>query len=335
MRRPTVSRLRTTCTHPRGRHWRRCRPSAAEPCILPGKKSADLPPNAGPDGYRQIVQNQCVVNWTQHQNPSPCEKVFLAEANADSSGYALLADPDGGAHYLLIPTQTMTGTDSTELLDPNLPNYFAQAWHGRDLLAKFVGHAVPSADVGLAVGTAATRTQHQFHIHIECLRPEVVASLKAVADSVTDRWSPVTVAGLPFQAMRLSSQALDATNPFELVANLSSGRAASRGKLHGGRRGRPILERPGLHGVDGDRSERRSADGFGLHRGRRRQLSVRLGRIAAGYARRRGFFGAQLRPAGLPSRSQRARNPGKGPAHFNDCRHRRTAARRCAESPDP
>ncbi len=97
-----------------------------------------------------------------------------------ASGYALLADPDGGAHYLLIPTQTMTGTDSTELLDPNLPNYFAEAWHARDLLSKYVGHAVPGTDVGIAVGTAATRRQHQFHVHIECLRPEVVDSLKAV-----------------------------------------------------------------------------------------------------------------------------------------------------------
>jgi CDP-diacylglycerol pyrophosphatase len=187
----------------------------------PGQKSPDLPPNSGPDAYRQIVQNQCVVNWTQHNNPTPCEKVFLADANAESIGYALLADPDGGAHYLLIPTQTMTGADSGELLDPNLPNYFAEAWRSRDLLSKFVGHPIPSTDVGLAVGTAATRTQHQFHIHIECLRPEVVEALKATADKVTDRWSPLTIAGLPFQAMRLSSQALELSNPFELVANLS------------------------------------------------------------------------------------------------------------------
>jgi CDP-diacylglycerol pyrophosphatase len=187
----------------------------------PGEKSPDLAPNAGADAYRQIVQNQCVINWTQHHDPSPCEKVFLADPNGDSSGYALLADPDGGAHYLLIPTQTMTGTDSTELLDPNLPNYFAEAWRGRDLLSTFVGHPVPRTDVGLAVATAATRRQHQFHIHIECLRPEVVDSLKAAADTVTDRWSPVTVAGFPFQAMRLSIQALEVSNPFELVANLS------------------------------------------------------------------------------------------------------------------
>src|SRR5580658_10741948 len=165
----------------------------------PGQKSADLAPNAGRDAYQQIVQNQCVTNWLQHNTPSPCEKVFLADAKADSSGYALLADPDGGAHYLLIPTQTMTGTDSTELLDPNLPNYFAEAWRARNLLANFVGHEVPRSDVGLAVGTAATRTQNQFHIHIACLRKDAVDSLKAAADKMTDAWSPVTVGGLPFQ----------------------------------------------------------------------------------------------------------------------------------------
>src|SRR5580658_5189600 len=174
----------------------------------PGQKSADLAPNAGRDAYQQIVQNQCVTNWLQHNNPSPCEKVFLA-------------DPDGGAHYLLIPTQTMTSTDSGELLDPNLPNYFAEAWHNRDLLSKFIGHDVPRTDVGLVVTTPAARTQNQFHIHIECLRQDVVDSLKATADKVTDHWSLVTVAGFPFQAMRLSIQGLEVSSPFELAANLS------------------------------------------------------------------------------------------------------------------
>jgi CDP-diacylglycerol pyrophosphatase len=187
----------------------------------PGQKFPDLAPNAGRDAYQQIVQNQCVTNWLQHHNPSPCEKVFLAGAKADSTGYALLADPDGGARYLLIPTQTMTSTDNGELLDPDLPNYFAEAWHGRDLLSKIIGHAVPRTDVGVAVATPATRTQNQFHIHIECLRQDVVDSLKATADKVTDVWSPVTVAGFPFQAVRLSIQGLEVSNPFELVANLS------------------------------------------------------------------------------------------------------------------
>ena len=187
----------------------------------PDQKSPDLAPNAGRDAYQQIVQKQCVTNWMQHHDPSPCEKVVLVDPKADSTGYALLADPKGGAHYLLIPTQTMTSTDNGELLDANLPNYFADAWNGRDLLSKIIGHAVPRTDVGLAVATPSNRTQNQFHIHIECLRQDVVDSLKAAADKVTDVWSPIAVAGFPFQAVRLSSQGLEASNPFELVANLS------------------------------------------------------------------------------------------------------------------
>jgi CDP-diacylglycerol pyrophosphatase len=183
--------------------------------------SPDLPPNAGRDAYRQIVQDQCVIHWTQKHDPSPCAKVVLADPSSGNSGYALLADPGGGAHYLLIPTQTMTGTDASELLDSNLPNYFAEAWHARELLSAFTGHAVPRTDVGLAVATAATRRQNQFHIHIECLRQEVVDSLQVSADQVTDRWSSLTVAGFPFQARRLSSQGLEVSNPFELVAALS------------------------------------------------------------------------------------------------------------------
>ena len=179
----------------------------------PGQKSLDLAPNAGRDAYQQIVQNQCVTNWLQHHDPAPCEKV--------STDYALLADPEGGAHFLLIPTQTLTSTDNGELLDPNLPNYFAEAWNGRSLLSKLIGKPVPITDVGLVVTTPAARTQNQFHIHIECLRQDVVDSLKATAGKLSDTWSLVNVAGFPFQALRLPDDGLNASSPFELVATLS------------------------------------------------------------------------------------------------------------------
>jgi CDP-diacylglycerol pyrophosphatase len=183
-------------------------------------QSPDIPPNMGRDALRQIVQDQCVVHWTQHKGPAPCELVFLADGKSNSSGYAILADRKGGAHYLLIPTQTMAGTDASELLDPDLPNYFAQAWHARDLLSKFVGHEVPRAAIGLATNNVQNRSQDQFHIHIECLRREVMESLRAVAEQLTDKWSPVSVAGSTYEALRIGSVDLDGSNPFELLATL-------------------------------------------------------------------------------------------------------------------
>jgi CDP-diacylglycerol pyrophosphatase len=184
------------------------------------QKSGDEQPDAGRDALRQIVQDKCVVNWSQHQNPAPCERVFLANSKSGESGYAVLADRKGGAHYLLIPTQTMAGLDSSELLDPDVPNYFAEAWHARDLITQFVGHAVPRTAFGLAVNTARSRSQNQFHIHIECVRQDVAESLRSQADRITDVWSPVSVGGSTYDALRIAGDGLDSSNPFELLANL-------------------------------------------------------------------------------------------------------------------
>jgi CDP-diacylglycerol pyrophosphatase len=166
----------------------------------------------GRDALRRIVQEQCVVHWAQTHDPAPCERV--------SSGYAVLADRKGGAHYLLIPTQTMAGIESAELLDPDMPNYFAEAWHARDLITAFVGHAVPRSAIGLAINTARSRSQDQFHIHIECLRQDVAESLRASAERITDTWSPVMVAGSTYHAQRIMGDGLDGSNPFEMLARL-------------------------------------------------------------------------------------------------------------------
>jgi len=183
--------------------------------------STDFPEiGTGRDALRQIVQEQCVVNWSQHHAAEPCERVYLADSRTGNSGYAVLADRKGGAHYLLIPTQTMAGIDSRELLDPDAPNYFAEAWHARDLIAGYVGHAVARTAIGLAVNTARSRSQDQFHIHIECLRQDVFESLRAAAGHLTETWSPVNVAGSTYDGLRIIGDGLDGSNPFELLATL-------------------------------------------------------------------------------------------------------------------
>jgi CDP-diacylglycerol pyrophosphatase len=168
---------------------------------------------AGRDALRHIVQEQCVVNWTQNHDPAPCKRV--------SAGYAVLEDRKGGAHYLLIPTRTMAGIESAELLDPDMPNYFAEAWRASGLIAGFVGHGVPRTAIGLAINTAHSRTQDQFHVHIECLRQDVAASLRASAEGITDVWSPVMVAGSAYHALRIMGDGLEGSNLFEMLANLN------------------------------------------------------------------------------------------------------------------
>ena len=176
---------------------------------------------AGLSALRQTVQDQCVLNWQKDHNPAPCERVFLADPKDSGSGYAVIAAPGGGAHYLLVPTRTMAGIESSELLDPDAPNYFAEAWRARGLLGAFVGHDVPRAAVGLVVGIAQSRAQDQFNIHIECLQKDALEALRVSADNFVDVWSPITIAGSTYQARRIVADGLDASNLFELLATLN------------------------------------------------------------------------------------------------------------------
>jgi CDP-diacylglycerol pyrophosphatase len=188
----------------------------------PKESPIDPQKPAGRAALQQTVQTQCVINWVQHQNPAPCERVFLPDAKSTSSGYAVIADVGGGAHFLLTPTQTMTDLSSGELLDPDTPNYFAQAWLARDLLNKFVGHTIPRNAVGLAMGIARFSPQDQFHIHIECLRPEISRALRVSAADMLDTWAPLALEGSTYQAMRLMNEDLSNSNPFELLASLKT-----------------------------------------------------------------------------------------------------------------
>lgn len=196
--------------------------SVVSAAAAPGAKyqgsSTDTPEiGTGRDALRQIVQERCVVNWSLHHQPAPCERVALSDSKIGGMGYAVLADRKGGAHYLLIPTQTMAGIESRELLDPDTPNYFAEAWRARDVLSHYVGHEVPRSATALAVNKAHSRTQDQFHIHIECLRQDVLDALRAAAPGLKETWSPIDVVGSTYDALRITGDGL--LNPFDLLAN--------------------------------------------------------------------------------------------------------------------
>src|ERR1700733_870534 len=69
---------------------------------------------ANRDALRHIVQDQCAVHWLQRHDAHPCERVYLPDAPRERDGYAVLHDIKGGAHFLLIPTRTITGLESAE-----------------------------------------------------------------------------------------------------------------------------------------------------------------------------------------------------------------------------
>jgi len=174
---------------------------------------------ANRDALRQIVQEQCMVHWLQQHSASPCDRIHLPDPPHEREGFAVLADRKGGAHFLLIPTKTIAGMESPELLEPGTPNYFAAAWQARDRVAAVVGHSVPRSAVGMALNPQHARTQDQLHIHVECVRVDIADALRSQAPRISHVWSPVVLNGSSYQALRIMGEELDGADPFALIAD--------------------------------------------------------------------------------------------------------------------
>jgi CDP-diacylglycerol pyrophosphatase len=168
------------------------------------------------EALRRIVEDQCLVHWREQHSPAPCEEVDVEDGAHPEAGYAILADVKGGAHFLLIPTSAIPGIESSALLAPDAPNYFDAAWQARGRLAPIVGHEVPRDKVGLAVNPPRARSQDQLHIHIECLRPDVLTALSRA--KLNESWSAIDLGGTSYMARTIAGEDLKHADPFKLLA---------------------------------------------------------------------------------------------------------------------
>ena len=181
---------------------------------------------ANPDALWQIVHDRCVPDQQTKGDPAPCARVDLA------GGTAVLKDLVGDTQFLLLPTARVTGIEDPAILAASSPNYFAAAWRAHDLLDQRAGRTLPRDDVGLAINSVYGRTQNQLHIHIDCLRPDVVAVLHDKGPSLGTSWVrlPVPLQGRSYLARRLMDATLAHTNPFTLLANDVPGARTDMGK---------------------------------------------------------------------------------------------------------
>jgi CDP-diacylglycerol pyrophosphatase len=116
-----------------------------------------------------IVQ-YCLAS--QHDAGEPA--CFLTD---QARGYALLKDIRGPTQVLLVATDRRFGMEDPRVEAPGAPNYFAAAWAARRCVSRLAGREVPDGDISLAINSMRGRTDGQFHIHIDRIRPEVAARL--------------------------------------------------------------------------------------------------------------------------------------------------------------
>jgi CDP-diacylglycerol pyrophosphatase len=169
---------------------------------------------ADADALWHIVSTQCVPDQQQFNSPKPCALVDL------SAGYVVLKDLVGDTQFLLLPTARITGIESPAILTPDAPNYWEAAWQARHFVDERGHRSMPRETISLAVNSIDGRTQDQLHIHIDCVRIDVAATLREHAGDIGTGWTafPARLAGHDYMAMRIDQPDLAHTNPFDLLA---------------------------------------------------------------------------------------------------------------------
>ncbi|MBA0220336.1 CDP-diacylglycerol diphosphatase [Stenotrophomonas sp. TWI169] len=136
----------------------------------------------------------------------------------------LIKDAHGDYQFLLMPLDKVSGIESAVLYQRGAPNYFAAAWQARGHTEQALGRPLPRTVASLALNSPHGRSQHQLHIHIDCLRADVLQALDTHAPAVGMQWAalPVPLRGHRYVARMLPGAELRA-NPLNLLAYDLSG----------------------------------------------------------------------------------------------------------------
>jgi CDP-diacylglycerol pyrophosphatase len=70
---------------------------------------------------------------------------------------------------------------------------------------------------GLEINSEFRRTQQQLHIHMDCMRTDVIDALAAYRHEQPDQWRWETLDGVRYRIMRVTSLTQD-NDPFRIVA---------------------------------------------------------------------------------------------------------------------
>jgi CDP-diacylglycerol pyrophosphatase len=171
-----------------------------------------------------VVHDICLQAYPSIGVAFPCAEVNIA--NGLEQGFVVLQTPSSARHVLVVPTARISGIESPALLSENAPNYWKMAWDARRFVEKGAGRRLPRNKIGMAIYSAASRSQDQLHIHVACVAPAVAAFLRRQAE-IHGAWSSLRspLIGHRFSAMKVETDDLAHVDLFKLLARgLPSGK---------------------------------------------------------------------------------------------------------------
>ncbi len=182
---------------------------------------ADLPrslPAANRSGLWVVVHDICLPAYQRIGVAFPCAEVNIA--NGLDRGFAVLRTPSSAAHVIVVPTTRISGIESPALLNKNAPNYWEAAWEARRFVEEGARRSLPRDKIGMAINSAASRSQGQLHIHVACVAPAVADFLRRHQAEIHGAWSFLGSAllGHRIAAMKVEADSLAHVEPFKVLA---------------------------------------------------------------------------------------------------------------------
>lgn len=171
----------------------------------------------------EIVHDDCVPAAAKGGNlPRPCLGVD------PKAGDAVIKDRNGVAQLLDISLIRLTGIEDPHLLEAGAPNYFADAWRARGLMATYLKAMPPREGLAIAINSKYSRSQDQLHLHVDCLAPNVAKALADYAPHFDVHWRAMTepLQGRKYWARRVDSADLAGVDPFHVLAEEMPGARA-------------------------------------------------------------------------------------------------------------
>jgi CDP-diacylglycerol pyrophosphatase len=182
---------------------------------------------ANRNGLWAVVHDICLPAYQGIGVAFPCVEINIA--NGLDRGFAVLRAPSSATHVIVVPTARISGIESPALLRENAPNYWEAAWDARRFVEEGARRQLPRDKIGMAINSAATRSQDQLHIHVACIAPKVAEFLRRHQAEIHEAWSFLSAAllGHRFAAMKVETDSLAHVNPFKLLnRGLPSGKVS-------------------------------------------------------------------------------------------------------------
>jgi CDP-diacylglycerol pyrophosphatase len=172
-----------------------------------------------------VVHDICLPAYQGIGVTFPCVEVNIA--NGLDRGFVVLQKPSSATHVIVVPTIPISGIESPALLSEGAPNYWEAAWDARRFVEEGARRRLPRDKIGMAINSAASRSQDQLHIHVACVAPAVANFLRRHQAEIHGAWSFLSslLLGHRFAAMKVETDGLANVDPFKLLAHgLPSGK---------------------------------------------------------------------------------------------------------------